>query len=233
MRFPSECYQIHQTLRQTMPQLTEAQSKGLAVDVRNHNRPKRTPELRHRRPDVHGRILRRPPATPRVALRRRRPRRAVAQPDRRPRPLRPAHAMGLVAVDVQRPRARLRGTIIVIWVEGQNEPWILLTDLEPMDAGASGREMRFWIETGFKALKSVGWQWQKTRRTDPARVERRWFVLSVATLLTLAFGSRVDDAQALKRSPGALRAPPKAAPAAQSHRGRVSPWHGDAEPSSG
>ena len=31
MRFPSECYQIHQTLRQTMPQLTEAQSKGLAL----------------------------------------------------------------------------------------------------------------------------------------------------------------------------------------------------------
>ena len=31
MRFPSECYQIHQTLRQTMPHLTEAQSKGLAL----------------------------------------------------------------------------------------------------------------------------------------------------------------------------------------------------------
>ena len=31
MRFPSECYQIHQTLRQTMPHLAEAQSKGLAL----------------------------------------------------------------------------------------------------------------------------------------------------------------------------------------------------------
>ena len=81
-----------------------------------------------------------------------------------------------------------------------------------MDAGASWREMRFWIETGFKALKSVGWQWRKTRRTDPARVERRWLDLSAATLLTLAFGSRAEDAHALKRSPGALRAPPKAAP---------------------
>ena len=30
--------------------------------------------------------------------------------------------------------------------------------------------------------------------------------------MTLAFGSRVEDAHALKRSPGALRAPPKAAP---------------------
>ena len=106
--------------------------------------------------------------------------------------------------------------------EGQAEPWIILTDLEPMEAGASWREMRFWIETGFKALKSVGWQWQKTRRTDPARVERHWLVLSVATLLTLAFGNRVEDANALKRNPSALRAQPS--------RERVSPWHGDAEP---
>ena len=107
---------------------------------------------------------------------------------------------------------RLRGTIIVIWVEGQDEPWIILTDIEPTEAGASWHELRFWIETGFKALKSVGWQRWKTRRTDPARVERHWLVLSVATLLTLATGSRVEDANALKRSPGALRSPPKAAP---------------------
>ena len=107
---------------------------------------------------------------------------------------------------------RLRGTIIITWVDGQDDPWIILTDLEPMEAGASWYEMRFWIETGFKALKSVGWQWQKTRRTDPARVERHWLVLAVATLLTLAFGSRVEDANALKRDPSALRAPPKAAP---------------------
>ena len=65
--------------------------------------------------------------------------------------------------------------------------------------------MRFWIETGFNALKSVGWQRRKTRRTDPARVERHWLVLSVATLLTLAFGSRADDANALKRNPSAPR----------------------------
>ena len=99
-----------------------------------------------------------------------------------------------------------------IWVEGHDDPWVILTDLEPAAAGASWREMRFWIETGFNALKSVGWQWQKTRRTDPARVERHRLVLSVATLLTLAFGIRVEDANALKRDPSALRAPPKTAP---------------------
>ena len=58
----------------------------------------------------------------------------------------------------------------------------------------------------------MGWQWRKTRRTDPARVERHWPVLAAATLLTLAAGNRVEDAQALKRSPSALRSPPRAAP---------------------
>ena len=56
-------------------------------------------------------------------------------------------------------------------------------------------------ETGFKALKSVGWQRRKTRLTDPARVERHRLVLSVATPLALAFGSRMEDANALKRDP--------------------------------
>ena len=58
----------------------------------------------------------------------------------------------------------------------------------------------------------MGWQWRKTRRTDPARVERHRLVLSVATPLALAFGSRVEDANALKRDPSALRAPPKTTP---------------------
>ena len=66
-----------------------------------------------------------------------------------------------------------------------------LTDLDPSEAGASRRSLRFWIETEFKALKSVGWQWRKTRRRNPARVERHWPVLAAATLLTLAAGNRV------------------------------------------
>ena len=62
---------------------------------------------------------------------------------------------------------------------------------------------------GFRALKSMGWQWNKTRRTDPRRLSRHWLVLSVETLLTLAYGSRVEDAANLGREPANLRAPPK------------------------
>ena len=116
---------------------------------------------------------------------------------------------------------QVSATIIVIWVKGQSDPWIVLTDMEPDEAGASRHALRFWIETGFKALKSVGWQWQDTRRADPARAERHWLILAAATLPALAYGSREEDAEAQGRLPSALRSPPKAAPVRASGRGRM------------
>ena len=81
-----------------------------------------------------------------------------------------------------------------------------------------------WIELGFQAVKSLGWKWDKTRRTDPARVSRHWLVLSVATLLTLAYGTRVEDANDRRVAPGNLRRPPKAlAPKALAPT-HLNPW---------
>ena len=68
---------------------------------------------------------------------------------------------------------------------------------------------RFWIELGFKAIRSLGWKWDKTRRTDPTPVSRQWLVLSVVTLLAPAYGTRVEDAQDRGITPDNLRAPPK------------------------
>ena len=50
----------------------------------------------------------------------------------------------------------------------------------------------------------------KSRRTDPARISRHWLVLSVATLLALAYGTRVEDAHDRRIVPGNLRTPPRA-----------------------
>ena len=116
-----------------------------------------------------------------------------------------------------RAAAKRRCTLLAIWYVEQEEPWIILTDLPPEEVGVSWYALRFWIELGFKpalgpdrgAVKSLGWQWDKTRRTDPARISRHWFVLSVATLLTLAYGTRVEDANDRRIAPGNLRAPPK------------------------
>ena len=89
--------------------------------------------------------------------------------------------------------------------------------------GPSWYALRFWIELGFKALKSLAaGSADKTRRTDPTGWVSRhgwWLVLSVATLLALAYGTRVEDAQERRIAPGNLRAPPKAL--APNHR---DPW---------
>ncbi len=73
-------------------------------------------------------------------------------------------------------------TLIVLWVPGQDHPWVVLTDEAPdtVDLGAYG--LRVWIEQGFRTLKRRGWQWHRTRRLDPARVDRHGLVLAVATL---------------------------------------------------
>ena len=118
------------------------------------------------------------------------------------------------------PRIRRRGTMIVVWDSSQDEPWVVMTDLRPEDAGARWYALRFWIEVGFRALKSVGWQWNKSRRTDPQRVSRHWLVLSVATLWTLAYGSRVEDAYERGIAPSRLRTPPKSL--SPHHRGAQS-----------
>ena len=104
--------------------------------------------------------------------------------------------------------AKRRCTLLAVWYVEQEEPWTILTDLPPKEVGVSWYALRFWTELGFKAVKSLGWQWQKTRRTDPARISRHWFVLSVATLLTLAYGTRVEDAYDERLASGSLRGRP-------------------------
>ena len=98
--------------------------------------------------------------------------------------------------------AKRRCTLLAVWYVEQEEPWIILTDLPPEEVGVSWYALRFWIELGFKAVKSLGWKWDKTRRTDPARISRHWLVLSVATLLALAYGTRVEDAHDRRIAPG-------------------------------
>src|SRR3954447_1333756 len=90
----------------------------------------------------------------------------------------------------------------------QDEPWLVVTDLPPDRVGVSWYALRAWVELGFRALKGVGWQWQRSRRTDPARVARHWLVLAVASLWVLAHGTRVEDARERGRPPARLRAPP-------------------------
>jgi hypothetical protein len=107
---------------------------------------------------------------------------------------------------------RLAATLVAVWANGYCEPWLLLTDLPPDQVDPHWYRLRGWIEPSFAALKSRLWDWQRTRRTDPARIARHWLVLAVATLFSVATGTRVEEATWLGRAPGRLRTPPDPPP---------------------
>lgn len=120
----------------------------------------------------------------------------------------PGHAwVGRCTVFKDRKKQRT-GTVLLVWAEDQADPWVVLTDLPPEHVGLGWYGLRMWVELGFRALKGVGWQWQHTRRTHPDRVTRHWLVLAVAMLWTLAYGTRIEDAERLGVPPGRLHAPP-------------------------
>jgi Transposase DDE domain len=130
-------------------------------------------------------------------------------PRRPARPLVPGagHAWVGAGTAFKHRDVRRQGTLVVVWEAEQAEPWIVLTDLAPAAVGVVWYGLRVWIELGFRAVKSLGWQWERTRRTHADRVARHWLVLAVATLMTLAYGTRVEDAAEAGVAPAHLRRP--------------------------
>ncbi len=103
-------------------------------------------------------------------------------------------ARQLEIVCFKTPQAQLSCTLLAQWSAQYEDPWLILTDLAPSQASVTWYGLRAWIEAGFKDLKRGGWHWQKTAMTDPARAERLWLVLSVATLWVLSVGGQADRA---------------------------------------
>jgi hypothetical protein len=108
-----------------------------------------------------------------------------------------------------KPQKRQAGTVIVVWEQGHAAPWVLLTDRAPAAVGVVWYGLRVWVELGFKTLKSIGWQWQQTQRSDPERVARHWLILAIATLWTVAVGTRVEEASAQAICPTRCWRPPR------------------------
>jgi hypothetical protein len=90
---------------------------------------------------------------------------------------------------------QLRCTLLAYWGQGHAEPWLLLTDLDPQGSDAAWYALRSWIEQFFKDCKRGGWQWQRTRMTDPARAQRLWLAVAVATLWLVRVGGADDAAE--------------------------------------
>jgi hypothetical protein len=91
------------------------------------------------------------------------------------------------------PRRRLNCTLLARWEAGYTAPWLLLTDLAPSAGEAWWYGLRAWIEQGFKLTKRGGWQWQRTRMSDPQRAARLWLAVAVATLWLLSIGGMAEE----------------------------------------
>jgi Transposase DDE domain len=87
---------------------------------------------------------------------------------------------------------RLDCTLLAWWGDGYEAPWLVVTDLPPQAANVCWYGLRAWIEQGFKRLKRGGWQWQYTRMNDPARAERLWLALAIATWWLLSVGGEAE-----------------------------------------
>jgi hypothetical protein len=87
---------------------------------------------------------------------------------------------------------RLECTLLACWGEGHTDPWLVVTDLPPEAADICWYGLRAWIEQGFKRIKRGGWQWQYTRMNDPARAERLWLAVAIATWWLLSVGGEAD-----------------------------------------
>lgn len=91
--------------------------------------------------------------------------------------------------------SRLDCTLVARWDEEYQDPWLIVTDLLPSQADVAWYAMRAWVECGFKDSKRGGWHWHLTKMEDPARAERHWLVMAVATLWVVSVGGEVDAKQ--------------------------------------
>ncbi len=84
-------------------------------------------------------------------------------------------------------------TLLARWDKDYKDPWLIVTDLEPEEGNVLWYSFRSWIESSYRDVKSDGWQWHKTRLREPARAERIWLAMAVATLWTVTMGSEQPE----------------------------------------
>jgi hypothetical protein len=85
----------------------------------------------------------------------------------------------------------LRTNVVAVWRMGDEDPWLLLTDLPPRPCRCTEYGRRTWEEEGYRDWKSSGWNWQRSRLRDPDRIDRLLIVLTLATLWMAALAQRI------------------------------------------
>jgi hypothetical protein len=72
--------------------------------------------------------------------------------------------------------------------DGDQAPWLLLSDWAPEASEAGWDGLRAWSAPGVQSPKRAGWQWHRTRRSAPDRAARLWLAVAVATVWLLSVG---------------------------------------------
>jgi len=93
------------------------------------------------------------------------------------------------------PARRLTCTLLARWDAGYRDPWLSLTALPPTAVDVAWYGLRAWIACGFKDSKRGGWHWEQTKMLDPARAERLWLAIAVATRWTVSVGCQAEGEQ--------------------------------------
>lgn len=92
-------------------------------------------------------------------------------------------------------RGHVPGHVRVLWREGSQEPWALVTNDPTLSGWCYAR--RNWIEQAFRDLKSHGWNLQQVQLQCPQRLQHLWIVLVVAYTWMLLMGIQQERGQTL------------------------------------
>lgn len=88
-------------------------------------------------------------------------------------------------------RRAITTNVVAVWRMGDDDPWLLLTDLPATPARCTDYRRRIWEEEGFRDWKSSGWNWQRSRVRLPDRVDRLILLLALATVWMAVLAQRV------------------------------------------
>lgn len=78
--------------------------------------------------------------------------------------------------------------VVAVWRRGDDEPWLLVTDLTPAWLRCSQYRHRMDAELSFRDDKSAGFDWDASRVRDPTHMDRLLLVLQLAVAFVLAQG---------------------------------------------
>ncbi len=110
----------------------------------------------------------------------------------------------VVEAGLPQPGCRLRGSghfakkagwrpahLVGVWGRGHRESLVVLTDLPPRWSVLALYKRRFWIEAGFRADKTHGWNWEASQVRDLAHHQVLLVALAWAAVLALGLGATI------------------------------------------